>query len=67
MAIKVSIDKKKCIACGTCASLADTVFSYDEEGYMQVLKNTVTDEAEIEAVRDASKNCPQEAIEIREI
>lgn len=58
--MKVRVDQDKCIGCGLCASLAEAVFSLNDEGKAQAGAVSPDDEA---AVEDAAANCPVEAIE----
>ncbi len=56
------IDENKCIGCGVCASMVDTVFEMnDEEGFA-----TVKDPkgASNEEIQEAIEACPVEAISI---
>lgn len=63
MKAKVNIDA--CIGCGACAAICDTVFSINDEGLSELIKEEVASEEE-QAVRDACESCPTAAIEIEE-
>lgn len=58
---KVSLNKEKCIGCGSCTNIASENFSYSDEGKAELINDKVTDEA-----IEASEVCPTEAIEIVE-
>jgi ferredoxin len=62
--MKVTINKKKCIGCGTCAAFAPELFSV-EGGTATLIKNpgAYTD-ADKKKAGQAAANCPTEAIEI---
>ncbi|MBU0894717.1 MAG: ferredoxin [Nanoarchaeota archaeon] len=53
----VSINKKKCIGCGTCASVCSEVFEMSDDGKAKVKaqKNTP-------CVKEAIESCPVDAI-----
>ena len=59
--MKFTHDKKKCIGSGVCTTIAPSVFRFDDDGKLDVLKEEV-DGAEIEAVKDAAACCPVDAI-----
>ena len=54
----VSVDAKRCIACGMCASAAPEVFRL--EGSVSVV--IAQPEGKIPRVRDAANGCPVNAI-----
>lgn len=58
--MKVRVDQDKCIGCGLCVSLAEAVFSFNDDGKAQAGAVSQDDEA---AVQDAKGSCPVEAIE----
>jgi ferredoxin len=57
--MKVSVDKKKCIGCGACASICPEVFEM-KESKAQVKKI----ETDKECAKEASESCPVQAIAI---
>ncbi len=61
--MKILIDHEKCTALGICESLAPDHFEVDDEGNLQLLKETVSDD-EIQAVEDACAGCPTEALRL---
>lgn len=56
---KVKIDKKKCLGCGLCVSIAERAFKISDEGKAEVLAVTKEDEAK---VQEAIDSCPVGAI-----
>jgi len=48
----VSVNKEKCIGCGSCAAVCGEVFEMDDEG-----------KAHVKSGADTSKDCVKEAIE----
>ncbi|MDD4990399.1 MAG: ferredoxin [Candidatus Pacebacteria bacterium] len=67
---KITLDKTKCIGCGTCWSLCATVFEPGEEGKSHpkgAKKNNNIEEVEIEEVdcaKEAAEVCPVQCIKI---
>jgi len=61
--MKVKIDKEKCIACGTCAVLADKSFRIAEAGKVEVIEPIGDSE---DKIREVIQSCPMGAIEIIE-
>ena len=60
---KVYVEKKRCISCGACVSIADEIFEFDEEGKSQVIPNAEVEvEVESEKVNLAIESCPTSAI-----
>lgn len=58
--MKVRVDQEKCIGCGLCTSLAEAVFSFNDDGRADAGPVSPDDE---EAVQSAMASCPVEAIE----
>lgn len=58
--MKVRVDQEKCIGCGLCTSLAEAVFSFNDDGRADAGAVSPDDE---EAVQNAMASCPVEAIE----
>jgi ferredoxin len=52
-----------CQGCGVCEATAPAVFQVTEEGTATVLLDSVPEQHH-QAVRDAAKECPNEAVEI---
>lgn len=61
--MKILIDHDKCTALGICESLAPDHFEVDDEGNLQLLKESVSDE-ELEDVEAACAGCPTEALRL---
>ena len=59
--MKVRVDQDKCIGCGLCASLAEAIFTLNDEGKAEAGQVSPDDEA---AAQDAAANCPVEAISV---
>ncbi len=57
--MKVRVDQDKCIGCGLCTSVAENVFSFNDDGKAQASNVAPDDE---EAVESAISSCPVEAI-----
>ena len=58
--MKVRVDQEKCSGCGLCTSLAEAVFSFNDDGRADAGAVSPDDE---EAVQNAMASCPVEAIE----
>ena len=65
--LKVTVDQDKCIAGGECAFAVPEVFDQREEDGIVVLLTDRPDESLNEAVLDAAKFCPAQAIHVEEI
>lgn len=57
--MKVRVDQDKCIGCGLCTSLAESVFAFNDDGKAEVVAVTPDD---ADAVDSAIASCPVEAI-----
>lgn len=62
IAIKIKIDKAKCIGCGTCVVIAPKSFKLGDDGKSQVIEPLGDDE---KTIREALDSCPVDAIELR--
>jgi ferredoxin len=61
--MKVNVIKDKCIGCGNCVALTESlVFDYNDEGLADTIVNEIPSDME-ETVKDAINQCPTEAIE----
>lgn len=52
-----------CIGCGSCVSIANDVFEFNDEGYATVKKDVDISKVDDESVTDAAESCPVSAIE----
>lgn len=67
---KIIVDPDRCIRCGACVSMCDSVFQFSDEGYAETKEeNNILDEME-ENVKDdaldALEGCPTGAIKEEE-
>lgn len=61
--MKVNVIKDKCISCGNCVSLTESlVFDFDEDGLAEAIVDEVPADLE-ETAKLAIEQCPTEAIE----
>lgn len=60
--MKISIDKSRCIMCGSCAALCPEAFEMQKDGTMGTKVEEVTDEKIQAKVKDAAAACPATAI-----
>jgi ferredoxin len=58
----VSIDKNKCIGCGACASICESVFEMKDDGKAYVKK--AQEKSKESCVKEAVESCPVEAIKL---
>jgi len=59
--VKVSVDKKKCIGCGTCTDLCDNFKLVDGKA-----KPVNANPKEVGCNKTAKESCPTGAIEVKE-
>jgi len=59
--IRVEIERTTCSGFGTCMVIADSIFDLDDEGLV-VLKRTLVDDGDLDAVRQAAYDCPTDSI-----
>jgi ferredoxin len=59
--MKARVDRARCRGYGICTSIGPAVFALDDDGYATV-DDRVLSPAEVEAVRQAEKLCPERAI-----
>lgn len=60
--MKVIRDKNTCISCGNCVAICSAVFGFNQEGRVEVLKESVKDENLRKCVKEAADICPVKAI-----
>jgi len=63
--MKIEVDFGLCEANAICMGIIPAVFQVDEQDYLHVLTDEVTPENEAQ-IRDAVRQCPRQAISIRE-
>lgn len=66
MAVRVIIDRKRCIGAGTCIALAPTAFQWRKGDFQkpEVLDLSTVDE---DTVREVAIACPTQAIVLEEV
>jgi ferredoxin len=62
--MQVSVDPDRCQGHARCWGICPEVFELDDEGLATVTRPVVPPEYEAK-VRDAARNCPERAIEVR--
>jgi ferredoxin len=60
--MKVTVDKNKCIGCGTCNMIAPDIFQIDKENKSQVVGDPASVSEEV--LKKAETSCPVGAIKI---
>lgn len=64
--MKVSIDKSKCIMCGSCVAICPEVFEMKDDGSVDVKEQykgkDITDKTLIAKIKEAEAACPATAI-----
>ena len=50
--MKVKVNQEACIGCGACAAICDSVFTINDEGLSELIKEEVESDEE-QTVRDA--------------
>lgn len=63
--MKVSVDKDLCTGCGLCVDCVPEVFELSDDDIAVVKIKTIKD-ALVDQVREASEDCPAEAIILEE-
>lgn len=64
MALKASVDKSLCIACGSCISTCPECFEWGEDGKSQVKETCDDRKCDLQSAAD---NCPVMAITVEEV
>ena len=57
---------ENCIGCGSCVSIENDVFDFNDEGYACVKEDLELNDELIENAKDAADACPVSAIEVNE-
>ncbi|SBS79338.1 Ferredoxin [uncultured Mycobacterium sp.] len=63
--MKIEVDFGLCEANAICVGIIPEVFDLDDQDYLHVLNDDVTPENE-EQIREAVRQCPRQAISIKE-
>jgi len=72
--MKIVVERKKCIGCGTCASLCPKFWEMGEDGRSNLKGSTMDKETEVQELEteeldcatDAAQSCPAQCISIVE-
>jgi len=64
--ITISIDKEKCLGCGSCYATAPEIFTVDIDGKAKTIITETEDPNLIEKAKSARDMCPNGAIIITE-
>lgn len=64
--MKVQVDMSKCQAYGNCADEAPALFTLDEWGYAQTIRDGTVTSDQAQAARNAVAACPSLAISLDE-
>lgn len=56
---------ENCIGCGTCITMCENVFKFNDDGFAEA-KDEILTEKEVEEVNNTIQMCPVEAISIEE-
>lgn len=62
MKMKLKVNKEKCIGCGQCVSICDSVFDFDDDNLAKVVTDTIPEDNK-EDCMNALESCPTGAIE----
>ncbi|MCW1822861.1 ferredoxin [Mycolicibacterium conceptionense] len=65
MAKKVHVDFEICESNAVCMGIIPEVFDLDDQDYLHILQEDVTPENE-EQIREAVRQCPRQAISIKD-
>lgn len=60
----VEVDKKKCIGCGLCTTIAPEAFKMGNDG-LSYVKDPNADKKFSNKVKEAADSCPVQAIKIK--
>lgn len=62
--IKIKINQKKCVGCGSCCVICPDIFEI-KNGKSKLKKKNI-EEKQIDCAKEAAESCPMQAIEIEE-
>lgn len=63
MAKSCYVDQDICIGCGLCVSIADSIFTFNDEGKAENYLGEINQDL-INLAEEAASNCPVDAIKI---
>ncbi|MER5949787.1 ferredoxin [Streptomyces sp. NPDC001904] len=63
-AVRVDIDKERCVGAGMCALTAPDVFTQDDDGLSEVLPGRATAAGEHPLLKEAVRACPVSAVSL---
>lgn len=63
--MRARVIEDKCIGCGQCEAVCDTVFQIGDEGFAIAITDDINNEL-VDDVKMAASGCPTDAIEIKE-
>ncbi|MFI7387801.1 ferredoxin [Streptomyces sp. NPDC049813] len=61
-AVRIEVDKERCVGAGMCALTAPDVFTQDDDGVSEVLPGAATAAGEHPMVKEAVRACPVGAV-----
>ena len=59
--MKVKVNQEACIGCGACASIAEGVFEFNEDGLSEAVLKEIPED-KLEVTKEAMESCPTAAI-----
>lgn len=63
--MKASVDQDGCISCGVCIDLCPEVFSYNDDGVSEPIKDDIPEDV-LDRAEDARDSCPVSVIDLFE-
>nr|WP_255977896.1 ferredoxin [Streptomyces longispororuber] len=63
-AVRIEVDKERCVGAGMCALTAPDVFTQDDDGFSEVLPGRAEAAAEHPMVKEAVRACPVSAVSL---
>ena len=63
--MRIKVNQEACIGCGACASIAEGVFEFNEDGLSKPINETVDDNNT--EVTVAVESCPTGAIHVEDV
>ncbi|MEU6390960.1 ferredoxin [Streptomyces sp. NPDC046939] len=65
-AVRIEVDKERCVGAGMCALTAPDVFTQDDDGFSEVLPGAAERAGEHPMVKEAVRACPVQAVTVTE-